>query len=78
MAEVRAAVDRFSVSSLIERSEQRVARQRQIVDELRKFNAAGPAQRLLAIMEHTLAGLREQERGANILTVPKPAPNLPA
>ena len=44
----------------IERSEQRVARQREIVEDLIKYNVAGPAQRLLALMEQALADLREQ------------------
>ena len=62
MNEVQDTVDPFSLSSQIERSEQRIARQRQIVEDLVKFNAAGSAQRFLAIMEQTLGGLRERER----------------
>ena len=50
------------VESRIERSEQRVARQREIVEDLIKYNVAGPAQRLLALMEQALADLREQAR----------------
>ena len=61
MAEVPQA-DPHSWSSQIERSEQRIARQRQIVEDLIKFKAEGPAQRLLQLMEQTLASLREQER----------------
>lgn len=61
MAEVPQA-DPHSWSSQIERSEQRIARQRQIVEDLIKFKAEGPAQKLLQLMEQTLASLREQER----------------
>ncbi len=61
MAEVPQA-DPYSLSSQIERSEQRIARQRQIVEDLIKFKAEGPAQKLLQLMEQTLASLREQER----------------
>lgn len=60
MAEVQSSVDPFSLKSRIERSEQRVARQREIVEALVKYNVAGPAQRLLALMEEALAELREQ------------------
>jgi len=60
MAEVQSTADAFSLQSRIERSEQRVARQREIVEDLIKYNVAGPAQRLLALMEQALADLREQ------------------
>jgi hypothetical protein len=73
MAEVQHTVDPFSLRSQIERSEQRIARQREIVEDLVKFNVAGPAQRLLALMEQTLAGLREQEREHQAIA-PAPAP----
>ena len=63
------------MSSQIERSEQRIARQRQIVEDLVKFKAADSAQRLLAIMEQTLAGLREQERKQH--AAPALAPEQP-
>ena len=78
MAEAQQVEDRFSVPSLIERCEQRIARQRQIVDDLLKFNAAGPAKRLLAIMEHTLFGLREQERELGALPLRQPEPDASA
>ena len=76
MAEAQQVEDRFSVPSLIERCEQRIARQRQIVDDLLKFNAAGPAKRLLGIMEYTLAGLRERERELRALPLLQPEPNV--
>ena len=63
MAAEKHTVDQFSISGLIARSEERIARQRQIVEDLRKFNAAGPSERLLAVMEQTLAELRTRERG---------------
>jgi hypothetical protein len=65
MAVEKHTVDQFSISGLIARSEERIARQRQIVEDLRKFNASGPAERLLAVMEQTLAELRTRERGLN-------------
>lgn len=61
MAEV-SQVDPYSLSSQIERSEQRIARQRQIVEDLTKFKAEGPAQKLLQLMEQTLASLHERAR----------------
>jgi hypothetical protein len=65
MAEVQPTADQptadpFSLQSRIERSEQRVARQRQIVEDLLKYNIAGPAQRVLDLMEQALAELREE------------------
>jgi hypothetical protein len=72
MADAQQVEDRFSLPSLIERCEQRIARQRQIVDDLLKFNAAGPAKRLLGIMEHTLFGLREQEQELRALPLRQP------
>jgi hypothetical protein len=72
MTEVQDTVDPFSLSSQIERSEQRISRQRQIVEDLVRFNAVGSAQRLLAIMEQTLAGLRQQEREQHA-AAPSPA-----
>jgi hypothetical protein len=60
MAEVESTTDPFSLKSRIKRSEQRVARQREIVEDLIKYNVAGPAQRLLALMEQALAELREE------------------
>jgi hypothetical protein len=78
MAEAQQTEDRFSIPSQIERCEQRIARQRQIVDDLLKFNAAGPAKRLLAIMEHTLAGLRQQEQELRALPVRQLEPNVSA
>jgi hypothetical protein len=80
MAEVQPTVDPFSLSSQIERSEQRIARQRQIVEDLVKFNVAGPAQQLLALMEQTLAGLREQQREQHTAapppgSAPEPTPD---
>jgi hypothetical protein len=77
MAEVQSSVDPFSLQSRIERSEQRVARQREIVEDLIKYNVAGPAQRLLALMEQALAELREQAREDQtdaLASAPEPAP----
>ena len=62
MAEVQSTAEPFSLQGRIERSEQRVVRQREIVEALIKYNVAGPAQRLLALMEQALAELREQAR----------------
>ncbi len=78
MAEVQSTVDdAFSLKSRIERSEQRVARQREIVEDLIKYNVAGPAQRLLALMEQALADLREQageeQTGEERAAAPTPA-----
>ena len=73
MAEVQSTADPFSLQSRIERCEQRVARQREIVEDLIKYNVAGPAQRLLALMEQALAELREQER-ARSRQADEPAP----
>ena len=77
MAEVESTTDPFSLKSRIERSEQRVARQREIVEDLVKYNVAGPAQRLLALMEQALAELRaeagEEPAGAPV-PAPEPAP----
>ncbi|MGE0035739.1 MAG: hypothetical protein AB7S93_08905 [Xanthobacteraceae bacterium] len=73
MAEVQSSADPFSLQSRIERSEQRVARQREIVEDLIKYNVAGPAQRLLALMEQALAELREQAREEQP-DAPAPAP----
>jgi hypothetical protein len=72
MAEVPQA-DPYSLSSQIERSEQPIARQRQIVEDLIKFKAEGPAQKLLLLMEQTLASLREQKR-TRYAPPPKPMP----
>ena len=75
MAEVQSTVDAFSLQSRIERSEQRVARQREIVEDLIKYNVAGPAQRLLALMEQALADLREQAREEQAdAAAPEPTP----
>jgi len=79
MAEVESTTDPFSLKSRIERSEQRVARQREIVEALIKYNVAGPAQRLLALMEEALAELRaeageEQAAAAAPVPAPEPAP----
>ncbi len=74
MADGRQIEDLFSIPMQIERCEQRIARQREIVDDLVKFNAAGPAKRLLAIMEHTLAKLRELERELGGPPAEQPAP----
>lgn len=76
MAEVSQA---DSLISQIERSEQRIARQRQIVEDLIKFKAEGPAQKLLELMEQTLEALRDQERArhptaSNPLQTPDAAP----
>jgi hypothetical protein len=73
MAEVESTTDPFSLKSRIERSEQRVARQREIVEDLIKYNVAGPAQRLLALMEQALAELRA-EAGEEPAAAPVPAP----
>jgi hypothetical protein len=73
MAEVESTTDPFSLKSRIERSEQRVARQREIVEDLVKYNVAGPAQRLLALMEQALAELRA-EAGEEPAAAPVPAP----
>jgi hypothetical protein len=62
MADVQQADDHFSLQNRILRSEQRIARQRQIVEDLVRFKLDGPARQLLSVMEHTLAGLRQQER----------------
>jgi hypothetical protein len=77
MAEVESTTDPFSLKSRIERSEQRVARQREIVEDLIKYNVAGPAQRLLALMERALAELRAEageEQAAAPVPAPEPAP----
>ena len=71
MAEVQSTADPFSLKNRIERSEQRIARQREIVEALIKYNVAGPAQRLLALMEEALAQLREEEQMEQ--AVPAPA-----
>ena len=76
MAEAQQIEDRFSITNQIERCEERIARQRGIVDDLLKFNAAGPAKRLLAIMEHTLFGLREQEQELRARPVRQPEPDI--
>jgi len=60
MAEVQPTADPFSLQSRIERSEQRIVRQRGIVEDLIKYNIAGPAQRVLDLMEQALAELREE------------------
>lgn len=63
MAENQRSIEnQITVLGRIERAEQRIARQRQIVEELKTFNCAEPAQRLLEMMEQTLESLREQER----------------
>ncbi len=75
MAEVESTEDAFSLRNQIERAEQRIARQRQIVEDLIKYNVAGPAQRLLDLMEHALDVLRQQEREQRpTAPVPEPAP----
>ena len=72
MAEVQSTADPFSLKSRIERSEQRIARQREIVQDLIKYNVAGPAQRLLALMEEALAELREQQEREARTVMPTP------
>jgi len=56
--------DAYSLPNRIARAEQRIARQRQIVEELGKYNSAQSAQNLLTLMEETLASLRELQREA--------------
>ncbi len=51
--------DAYSLPNRIVRAEQRIARQRQIVEELARFNSAESAQGLLNLMEETLASLRD-------------------
>ena len=64
--------DSYSLPNRIVRAEQRIARQREIVAELDKYNSAGSAQGLLRLMEETLASLRELEREAQM---PRPQPH---
>jgi uncharacterized coiled-coil protein SlyX len=54
--------DSYSLPNRIVRAEQRIARQRQIVAELNKYNSAESAQGLLTLMEETLASLHEMQR----------------
>ena len=56
--------DSYSLPNRIVRAEQRIARQREIVAELGKYNAADSAQNLLRLMEETLASLHEMQREA--------------
>jgi hypothetical protein len=56
--------DAYSLPNRIVRAEQRIARQRQIVEELTRYNSADSAQGLLNLMEETLASLRAMEREA--------------
>jgi uncharacterized coiled-coil protein SlyX len=56
--------DIYSLPNRIERAEQRIARQRQIVEELSRFNSADSARNLLTLMEETLASLRQMQRDA--------------
>jgi uncharacterized coiled-coil protein SlyX len=56
--------DACSLPNRIVRAEQRIARQRQIVEELARFNSAESAQNLLSLMEETLASLRDMQREA--------------
>jgi uncharacterized coiled-coil protein SlyX len=56
--------DAYSLPNRIVRAEQRIARQRQIVEELARYNSAESAQGLLTLMEETLASLREMQRDA--------------
>jgi hypothetical protein len=74
MAEVQSSADPFSLKNRIERSEQRIARQREIVEALIKYNVAGPAQRLLALMEEALAQLREEDQTDSTEQAAAPAP----
>jgi hypothetical protein len=54
--------DPYSLPNRILRAEQRIARQRQIVEELTRYNSADSARGLLLLMEETLASLRELVR----------------
>jgi hypothetical protein len=56
--------DAYSLPNRIVRAEQRIARQRQIVEELTRFNSEESARNLLNLMEETLASLREMQREA--------------
>jgi len=56
--------DPYSLPNRIVRAEQRIARQRQIVEELNRYNSASSAQGLLTLMEETLASLHEMQREA--------------
>jgi len=64
--------DSYSLPNRIVRAEQRIARQREIVAELDKYNSAGSAQGLLRLMEQTLASLHEMQREAQ---TPRPQPH---
>jgi hypothetical protein len=59
--------DLYSLPNRIERAEQRIARQREIVAELGRYNSAQSAQNLLTLMEESLASLREMQRDASHL-----------
>jgi hypothetical protein len=75
MAEAQPTADPFSLQSRIERSQQRVVRQRAIVEDLLKYNIAGPAQRVLDLMEQALAELREEyDREQQLRQQQAPAP----
>jgi hypothetical protein len=64
--------DSYSLPNRIVRAEQRIARQREIVAELGKYNSADPARNLLRLMEETLAALHEMQREAQM---PRPQPH---
>ena len=56
--------DPYSLPNRIVRAEQRIARQREIVEELLKYKCAESARSLLLLMEETLATLQEMQREA--------------
>jgi hypothetical protein len=56
--------DPYSLPNRIVRAEQRIARQRQIVEELNKYNSGDSARGLLTLMEETLTSLHEMQREA--------------
>src|SRR5689334_8140316 len=62
MANNVAENDDYSLSNRIAKAQARIARQREIVAELNRYGCGESAQKLLDLMEQTLAALHEMER----------------
>jgi hypothetical protein len=56
------ADDEYSLPNRIAKAQARIARQREIVEELNRYGCGESAQKLLELMEQTLASLHEMER----------------
>ena len=77
------AEDEYSLPNRIKKAQARIERQREIVAELNRYGCGESAQKLLDLMEQTIASLRHEERRQNSPSEPadeliEPAEQEPA